>query len=351
MCRCDLIWAALIGHLSLLFLCLSATEKRYPPRRGYVVPNSREKFLPMKKNRRTKTENLLPTGACYPFYDPQQLEAKEPRKDSFEVVFEGTFQQRSDGAIKIERAWADVTTHELRCWIDLFAVEIFRRALAGEEDAVDTFAREVARSVRRLEDLTDRQRRKVKKVAVISPFWSVNVTRRDTDFAWAKRYVRGLKVGSKSLLRGTPRSMVRRHGNAGRLAETLWLQLLNNRDELPKLLEQADNKNARDFKTKWISRLLSLPTVEETVKRVTAQDALAWWELGEALLREAWQDEDRRQLTFGSMLPEYRGRRTRRKTLSQCSEAEIRDDIFKRLKTAFLSLLGHAALLRRKSEK
>jgi hypothetical protein len=289
----------------------------------------------------------VPTGALYPFYDPQQFEAKEPRKGSFEVVFRGTFQQRvSDGAIKVQRAWPDMTTNELRDWIELFTVEIFRRAVAGEEDAIATFAREVGRSVRRLEDLTDRQRRKVKKVAVILPFWSVNVTQRDTDFAWAKRYVRGLKVGSKSLVRGTPRSMIRRHGNVARLAETLWLQLLNNREESPKLIK-AESKNAREFKTKWISRLLSLQTVEQTAQGVTAQDALEWWELGEALLQEAWQDEHRRRFTFGAILPEYRARRSSRKTLARCSEAEVRKEIFKRLKTAFLSLLGHGSSSRK----
>jgi hypothetical protein len=308
----------------------------------------------MKKNAGTTaaTENLLPTSARYRFYDPQQFEAKGPRKGSFEIVFKGAFQQHvSDGAIKIERAWADVTTNELRDWIDMFVVEILRRSRAGEDDAIATFAREVGCLVRCLQDLTAKQRNKVKKVAVILPFWSVNLTRRNTDFAWAKRYVRGLKVGSKSLLPGTPRSMIRRHGTAGRLAETLWLQLLKNRDELPELIKKLGSKNAGKFKTKWISRLLSLPTVEETVKGVGAKDALVWWQLGEALLQEAWENEDCRQLTFGSILPEYRARRSSRKTLTQISEAETRNEIFKRLKTAFLSLLGHAALLRRKSKK
>jgi hypothetical protein len=93
----------------------------------------------MKKNRRTKasTESLVPTGALHPFYDPQQFETKEPRKDSFEVVFKGALQQRvSDGAKKITCACADVTTKELQNWIDLFTAEILRRALAGEDDAI-----------------------------------------------------------------------------------------------------------------------------------------------------------------------------------------------------------------------
>jgi hypothetical protein len=61
---------------------------------------------------------LLRTNAPYRFYDPEQLETQEPRKDSFTVRL-------------IERAWADVTTAELQQWIDLFTAEILRRGVAG----------------------------------------------------------------------------------------------------------------------------------------------------------------------------------------------------------------------------
>lgn len=290
----------------------------------------------------------MPTGALYPFYDPQQFETKEPRKDSFEVVFKGALQQRvSDGAKKITCACADVTTKELQNWIDLFTAEILRRALAGEDDAIKSFALKLANLVGWLERLTHRQREKVEQVAAISPYWSVSVTQRNTDFAWAKNHVRKLNVGSKSLVPQNALSMIRRHGNSGRLAERLWLQLLRNRDELPTVIKAVrGSKRAHELKTKWISRLLRLPSVRQTAQGLrTAQgvslaDALKWWECGRALLLEAWRVD--RQSGFGSVLPEYEGRKSNRKTLTKLSEAEMRKAIIdKRFRKAFLSLLGH----------
>ena len=140
----------------------------------------------MKKKRPAKAarSDLLPTNAHFPFYDPRQLEAREPRQGRFEGLFKGALQQRvSDRAIKIERAQADVQTEQLQAWIDLFTVELLRRALAGEDDAITLFAHKVGGLVRRLEDLTRRQREKTEKAAAISPFWSVNVTQRNTDFS------------------------------------------------------------------------------------------------------------------------------------------------------------------------
>ena len=80
-------------------------------------------IFPDEKKRRAKAaKTLLPTNAPYPFCDPQQLEAKEPKKGSFEVtLIKDMYRQRVDGeAIKIERAWADVGTEELKDWIRLF---------------------------------------------------------------------------------------------------------------------------------------------------------------------------------------------------------------------------------------
>src|SRR6266851_221146 len=89
----------------------------------------------------SKKNELVPTAALYPFYDPLQLAVKEPRQDSFEVVFKGALQQRvPDGAIKITCAHADVNTRELQEWTDLFTAELLRRALAGEDDAITLFA-------------------------------------------------------------------------------------------------------------------------------------------------------------------------------------------------------------------
>ena len=143
------------------------------------------------------------------------------------------------------------------------------------------------------------------------------------------------------MLRGNPRSRIERHETRvrkkgkerkevpqhfGRLAEILWLQLLKNRHELPDRIKQTASENAR--KTKWISLCLSLPAVR-TAQEVTAQDALEWWKLGEALLEEAWEQD--RQSAFGSVLPEYKGKYTDKFT---------KRDIFKRFESAFLRLLG-----------
>ena len=199
---------------------------------------------------------------------------REPREDSFEVVFKGALQHRvSDGAIKITCACADVTTKELQQWTDLFTAELLRRALVGEDKAITSFAHKVGGLVSRLEDLTNRQKEKTEKEAVISPFWPVNVTQRNTDFNWAKKRVREWNVGSKSLLPQNALSMIRRHGNSGRLSEKLWIQLLKNRNELPTLIKAVrGNERVHELKTKWISRLLALPTVPQTAQALrTAQ--------------------------------------------------------------------------------
>lgn len=306
----------------------------------------------MKKNRRTKAaiENLVPTGALYPFYDPHQLGAQEPRKGSFEVLLtKGTYQRRvTDAAIKIERAWADVDTKELQEWIDMFTAEILRRALDGEAEAIQMLGWEIANLVDWLQTLTSRHREKVEQVAAVSVFWPVNVTQRDPDFTWAKRYVRSLKAGSKSFLPPKIGSRIDLHKPFTRLAVRLWLQLLKNRDELPGLLEAAGSESARKLKTEWISRCLFLPTVEELrAPGVIAQHAPTLWELGEALLLEAWAS-DRRQVAFGSVLPEYERRGSRRKTRSTYTEAEMREEIIdKGLRNAFLSLLGQRGTRKR----
>ena len=323
-----------------------------PPTTGESRIDGQPKFYPMKKrsaSRGSKKNELVPTGALHPFYDPLQLETRKPRQDSFEVLFKGALQQHlSDGTIKIICGWADVTTKELQKWTDLFTAELLRRAFAGEDDAITSFAHKVGGLVSRLEDLTKRQRGKIEEAAVISPFWSVNITQRNTDFNWAKKHVRELNVGSKSLLPQNALSMIRRHGNPGRLAEKLWLQLLKNRHELPTLIKAArGSEHAHELKTKWISRLLALPTVPKTAQALrTAQDvslndALGWWECGKALLLEAWHVD--RQAAFGSVLPKYEGRKSSRKTLTKLSDAEMRKDIIdKQFRKAFLSLLGHS---------
>ena len=77
---------------------------------------------------------------------------------------------------------------------------------------------------------------------------------------------------------------------------------------------------------------------------VVAPHALTLWELGEALLLEAWAP-DRRQVAFGSVLPKYERRRSRRKTRSTYTEAEMREEIIdKGLRNAFLSLLGQRGI-------
>jgi hypothetical protein len=306
----------------------------------------------MKNRRSTKAvkNKLLPTGAPYAFYDPKQSEVKEPRQGSFTAeLIEGTYQRGvSDGAIKIERVWADVTTAELQQWIDLFESEVLKRALAGENEAIAMFASKIANLVDWLERLTQRQREKVERVAAKSVFWPVNVTQRDPDFTWATSYVRDLKVGSKSFLPPKIGSRIDLHKPFTRLAVRLWLQLLKNRDELPGLLKAAGSESARKLKTKWNSRCLLLPTVEELrAPTVIAQHAPTLWELGEALLLEAWAS-DRRQAAFGSVLPEYERRRSRRKTRTTYTEAEMRDEIIDNgLKNAFLSLLGQRGMRKR----
>jgi hypothetical protein len=286
----------------------------------------------------SKKSKLLPTNAPFVFYDPLQQQFREPRKGGFKVELEaGTYQRRvSDGAIKIERAWADVTTAELQAWIDMFAAELLKRALAGEDEAVDTFALKAGGLVSRLQDLTSIQRKKVEQIAARSPHWSVNLTQRDTDFAWAKKYIRELKVGSKSLLPGKPTSRIRRHEHFARLAEKLWLRLLENRHELPDLIERVGSENARKLKTKWISLCLSLPAVK-TAREVTGQDAPKWWRLGEALLQEEWEQD--RQSAFASVLPEYAGKDQSGK--DKYTDAYSKKAIFKQLRSAFLHLLGH----------
>jgi hypothetical protein len=286
----------------------------------------------MKKKRRAKAaKTLLPTHAPCPFYDSQQLQAREQRKGGIRLNVGGTM---------IPIAWAEATTTELQNVVDEFTTEVLRRALDGEEEAIQMFAWKTANLVEWLQALTTRQREKVEQVAAISVFWPVCVTQRDPDFVWAKRYVYDLNVGSKSFLPPKMGSRIDLHKPFTRLAVRLWLQLLNNRDKLPELLKAADSESARKLKTKWISRCLRLPTVEElTAPGVIAQHAPTLWELGEALLLEAWALD--RQVAFGSVLPEYERRRSRRKTRPTYTEAEMREEIIdKGLRNAFLSLLG-----------
>lgn len=252
----------------------------------------------------------------------------------------------TDGAIKIERAWADVDTKELQEWIDMFTAEVLRRAFAGEDEAIETFALKIGGLVSRLQDLTHRQRERVQQVAARAVFWPVNVTQRDIDFSSAKKHVGDLKVGSKSLLPAKTRSRIARfghllpgktrdrHGHFARLAERLWLQLLTNRHELRDLIKRAGSGNARKLKTKWVSLCLSLPAVR-TSQEISLQDALEWWKLGEALLLEAWEQD--RQSAFGSVLPQYAGKDQTGK--DKYTEAETKRDIFKRFKSAFLKLV------------
>jgi hypothetical protein len=157
-------------------------EAMSPPRPGVSCADARLKFLPMKKrggSTRTKKNEPLLTGALYPFYDARQLQSSEPRQGSFSMhLIKGTYQLRpSDGAIKIERAWADVTTAEVQGWIDMFEEETLRHALAGEDEAIFTFVQKLNGAVSRVEEnLTRRQREKIESVAAISVFWPVNVT-------------------------------------------------------------------------------------------------------------------------------------------------------------------------------
>jgi hypothetical protein len=276
---------------------------------------------------------MLPTNAPYPFYDPQQLEPIEPRKGTFTIeVVKGTYQRRvTDGAIKIERAWADVRTQKLQDWIDMFMAEVLRRALAGEDEAIETFALRTANLVNWLQSLTSRQREKVKQLAARVVFWPVNVTQRDMDFTWAKKYVREvLQVGSKSLLSGRARSRIDRRKNYARLAEILYQRLLTNRHKLPELLEEIGKAKAR--KPKWISLCLSLPAVKGP-QEITPQDAPKWWQLGEALLLEAWETD--RRSAFGSVLTDP----IMVKGWQDFSDAAIKRDIFKQIKSAFFQLL------------
>jgi hypothetical protein len=273
----------------------------------------------MKKGRGSKPtkDKFLPTNAPYPFYDVLQQEFRQPRQGSFTVSY---------GRKTIECAWSEISTAELQKSIDELTAEIQRRALTGEAEAINTFAWKAAGLASQLQALTSIQREKVEQAAAIAPHWPVNLTQRDRDFQWAKRYVRGLKVGSKSLMTGKPESRILRHEPFARLAETLWRELLKNRHELQEWVD-AGSKSARQLKTKWISFCLALPAVR-TAQEVAAQDAPKWWHLGEALLLEAWEQD--RQSGFGSLLPEYEGKYT---------EAFIKRDIFKRLKSAFLQLL------------
>jgi hypothetical protein len=286
----------------------------------------------MNKNRRSKAgqNKLVPTHAPFSFYDPlraQLCEASEPRKGSLRVPVSGKI---------IEYPSSKYATAALWDTIEEFTAEILRRALAGEEEAIETFALRMGGAVNRLKDLTYVQREKIERVAAFAWQWPVNVTQRDTDFTWAQKYVRDLKVGSKSLLRAPPERRIRRHQNFARLAESLWLRLLENRHKLPELIEAAGSKNARKLKTEWISRCLSLPAVE-TVQQVTAQDAPTWWQLGEALLQEAWEQD--RQSAFGLVLPEYEGKDGTGK--DKYTESYAHDAIFKQFRSAFLNLLGH----------
>ena len=256
---------------------------------------------------------LVPTHAPYGFYDPLQLQPQQPRN----------------------RAWSGKSTAELQNAIDELTTEVLRRAFAGEQEAVDTFALKVSNLVSWLQHMAHRQREKVEQLAARAVFWPVNVTQRDTDFTWAKKYVRSLKVGSKSLLSANIRSRIARHEPFARLAEKLWLQLLKNRDELTDLIKRAGSDNARKLETKWISLCLSLPAAR-TSQEVSPQDAPKWWRLGEALLLEAWQQD--RQSAFGSVLKDYCGPDVKPENRG-LSEAEIERDIFKRFKSAFLQLL------------
>ena len=188
-----------------------------------------------------------------------------------------------------------------------------------------------------LEGLTKRQWEKIKQPAAISVVWPVNLTQRVLDFSWGERYVGDLEVGANSLMPPKIGSRINLHNDFTRLAVKLWLTLLNNRDELPALFEQAGNNNARKLKTEWISRCLSLATVKElTAQEVAAQCAPELWELGRALLLEAWGQA--RQSAFGSVLTEYEGKDQTGK--DKYTESYARTAIFKQLGSTFLRLLG-----------
>jgi len=281
----------------------------------------------MKKTRRSKAakNKLLPTNARHCFYDPQQLQSQQPRRGGLRFNVGGTI---------VLIAWAGATTTELQNTIDELTKEVPRRAFAGENEAIETFALRVSNLARWLQDITQRQREKAEQVAARAPLWPVNVTQRDTDFTWAKKYVRSLKVGSKSLLRANVRSRIARHEHFAGLAERLWLQLLKNQDDLLRAFEKVGNEKARKFKTEWISLCVSLPAVR-TWHEVSPQDAPKWWWLGEALLLEAWEQD--RQSAFGSVLPQYAGKDQTGK--DKYSEAETKRDIFKRFRSAFLRLV------------
>src|SRR5262249_11709051 len=119
----------------------------------------RAKFSPMKKRRarsKKKKEKLWPTNARYRFYDPDQLEAQEPRKGGMNLELSGR---------TIPCAWADTSTAALQGMADLFTKEILRRAIAGEDEAIAMFASKIANLVGWLERLSQRQREKVERMA------------------------------------------------------------------------------------------------------------------------------------------------------------------------------------------
>ena len=94
----------------------------------------------MKNKDRAKATNgtLLPTNAPYPFFDSQQLQAREPRKGDTRLNVGGTM---------IPIAWAETTTTELQTVIDKFTTEVLRRALDGEKEAIQMFAWKTANLV------------------------------------------------------------------------------------------------------------------------------------------------------------------------------------------------------------
>lgn len=289
----------------------------------------------MRKRRGSKTtkSKLLPTNAPFLFYDPLQQHFRQPRKGKLTVSLrENT----------LECEWKKISTKELQEAINTLTAEILKRAFVGDDEAIHTFAVNVSGHVSRLHDLTCKQREKVRQMAAAVPFWAVNITQRDTDFTWAQKHVRDLKVGSQSLLPQKIRSRIARHEPFARLAESLWIRLLENRHELPEWIDRVGSENARKLKTKWISLCLSLAAVERA-QDVSAQDAPKWWRLGEALLQEAWEKD--RQSAFGSVLPLYpigqkKFRRVRGKTRSVTyTEAKARKAIFKQLRSAFLGLV------------
>ena len=76
-------------------------------------------------------------------------------------------------------AWENTTTRELQNVIDEFTKEVLRRALDGEEEAIQMFAWRTANLANWLQALTTRQREKVERMAAAHRADHCNQSRRD----------------------------------------------------------------------------------------------------------------------------------------------------------------------------